>query len=148
MSLFSLFSSQSLPPLSFTLSCSLSVCTLWGSQSTVLCHRSLSVFFSFCLSFIPALFIFVSYIWYMESNQTHNPYVRILYCFTLYLFIQLKQCESVLMQLHANCQKPSGGLSSTLEYSKERIWGSLHSSSPSSIMFPNLLITLKAFSLV
>lgn len=97
--------------------------------------------FSLCLFRPRALFLsLLLYIGLIDSNQTHNPYVRRPFIFMhciLYsgpsiapplpflsssssLFVQLKQCDStVLMQHHANCQKPSRERSPTLEYSTE-----------------------------
>lgn len=143
MSLFSLFISWS-PPLSFTLSCSLSVwISLTLSVYYVLCHRSPS---SSLFSLPPSpsrpvsVFVVVHWVYGLKSN-TQSLCKETFYCYALYLilwpfhrpffplpflssssslFIQLKQCDStVLMQHHANCQKPSREHSPTLEYSTE-----------------------------
>lgn len=124
--------------LSLSLSSSHSSSPLYSLLSVYLSH---SVYY--CMSYVTDLSISLCSclccctfgLW---SRIKHTPYVRrlfLVFCivsFTLHrrlvpflsssssLFIQLKQCNSsVLMQHHANCQKPSGGLSPTLEYSTE-----------------------------
>lgn len=118
------------PPLYFTLSVNLS-----RSQSTMpyVTHLLLSA------SFSPSLFLFLCCWLHGVRSNTILIYgdfllLSVTFCilapsYRLLLpfqpsscspFIQLKQCDlTVLMQHHANCQKSSGGLSPTHEFSTE-----------------------------
>lgn len=113
------------PPLSFTLS----VCT----------SLSLLVYYVSCHT---SLFLCVFlYIWFMEPNRTHHPYVWSLFLFLyctfyccpsatfschsspplpLFSYGSNNAIQEVLMQHHANCQgAPTGGLSPALGYGTE-----------------------------
>lgn len=124
----------------------LSICLYISQALSLLCLMSqISIFLFFSLPLSPShsfsVFVVVHRVYVLKSN-TCSLCKETFYCFALglylilwplrrllfllflsssfSLFIQLKQCDStVLMQHHANCQKPSGEHSPTLEYSAE-----------------------------